>query len=116
MKQDIKLNYNVDVDVTSPLMTWIVKHASWLHNRYQLHSDGKTSYERRWGNNYVKPTCEFAETIRFKYSAGANTKAAIDWDHGIWQGRCTQSDEHYVATKNNVYRTRSVKRLNAPEI
>ena len=59
MKAAIKENYKMVVDATTPIMAWIVKHASWLHNRYQLHSDGKTSYERRWNTHYNKAICEF---------------------------------------------------------
>ena len=50
-KEMIFENYKIKVGVGHPLLTWIVKHAAWIHNRYQLHTDGKTSYERRWGNN-----------------------------------------------------------------
>ena len=96
------VNYGAKVEPTSPLLTWMVKHASWVHNRYQLHTDGKTSYERRWGNNYNKPICEFGETILFQ-SAHKTNKTTIDWNYGIWLGRCTQSDERYVATGDDVY-------------
>ena len=54
-KETIQLNYGVIDGVGHPLLTWIVKHAAWIHNRYQLHTDGRTSYERRWGNNYNIP-------------------------------------------------------------
>ena len=106
----IKVSYDITVGATSPLMSCIVKHASWLHNRYQLHTDGKTSYERRWGNNYTKPICEFGETVLFQYALRAS-KVESNWDYGIWLGRCTQSDEHYVATGKDVYRTRTIRRL-----
>ena len=42
-------------------------------------------------------------------------KTTNDWEYGIWLGRCTQSDEHYVATKDNVYRTRAIQRIPRPE-
>ena len=41
LKTTIKHNHNDDVDTTTPLMACIVKHTSWLHNRYQLHGDGQ---------------------------------------------------------------------------
>ena len=34
------------------LLPWIVRHAAWTVNRYVVHSDGYTSFERRWGRNY----------------------------------------------------------------
>ena len=109
-KETFKDNYNVRLSVFSPIMPWIVKHAAWIHNRYQQHQDGKTSYERRWGRDYGKHICEFGETVLFHYSAGIPDKTTTQWDYGIWFGRCTQSDEHFVATDTNVYRTRSIRR------
>ena len=38
-------------------------------------------------------------------------KTSIAWDYGIWLGRCTQSDEHFVGTAEEVYRTTSIRRL-----
>ena len=110
-KETILTNYRVTVGVGHVLLTWIVKHAAWIHNRYQLHADGRTSYERRWGNNYNKPICEFGETVNFQYST-RTSKTISNWSTGIWLGRCTNSDEHYVATKDDVYRTRPIRRLN----
>ena len=85
LRETIKQNYNIDITPTSLLMTWIVNHASWLHNRYQLHTDGKTIYERRWGNNYSKPICEFGETVLFNYAQRLD-KTTKDWEYGIWLG------------------------------
>jgi len=115
MRESVKTNYGLTITIRQPLTQWMVKHASWTHNRYQLHTDGKTSYERRWGNNYNKPICEFAETVLFKYSAGIPNKTTVSWDYGVWLGRCTQSDEHFVGTAINIYRTRSIRRLPRPE-
>ena len=111
MKETIKNNYGVQVQVDSALMTWTVKHAAWLHNRYQLHTDGKTSYSRRWNHDYIKPICEFAETVLFHYAEPLDNKTTPKWTEGIWLGRCTQSDEHFVGTKDNVFRTRTIRRL-----
>ena len=105
------MNYGLTVGVGHVLLTWIVKHAAWVHNRFQLHTDGKTSYERRWGNHYNKPICEFAETVNFQY-ATRTSKTMSNWSTGIWFGRCTNSDEHYVATSEDVFRTRTIRRLN----
>ena len=57
------------------------------------------------GQTTKKPICEFGETVLFQYAHKTN-KTTIDWNYGIWLGKCTQSDEHYVATGDDVYRTR----------
>ena len=92
-------------------MTWAIKHASWTYNRFQLHHDGKTSFERRWQHDYSRPLCEFGETLLFRASHYPNHKAESAWDYGIWLGKCSRSDEHFVATATRVYRTRTVRRL-----
>ena len=43
--------------------------------------------------------------------SGIPDKTTSSWDYGVWLGRCTQSDEHFVGTKDNIYRTRTVRRL-----
>ena len=98
LKEVIKKHYKYDLKVTHPLMTWLVKHATWLYNRYQLHGDGKTSYERRWGRSYQRPIVTFAETVAFKYAATTKNKTTPDWDYGIWLGKCTQSDDCLLYT------------------
>ena len=37
-----------DIQITAPVMTWLVKHAVWLLNRYLVHDDGLSSYQRRF--------------------------------------------------------------------
>ena len=60
--------YDYNIEAASPLMPWIVKRAAWVHKRYVLRTDGSTSYDRGWGNNYTKPVCEFGEAVRFQYA------------------------------------------------
>ena len=105
------MNYGLAVGVGHPLLIWIVKHAAWIHNWYQLHTDGRTSYERRWGNNYNHHICEFSETVNFQYATRAQ-KTTSNWSQGIWLGRGPQSDEHYIADGKEVYRSRTIRRLN----
>ncbi len=35
----VRTNYGVELRMTDDLVTWAVKHAVWLYNRYQVHSD-----------------------------------------------------------------------------
>ena len=44
-----------------------VRHspAAWTVTRYDIHSDGYTSFERRWGRNYERAICEFGETLLY---------------------------------------------------
>ena len=90
MIDTIKKNYDVKVHINDPLCTCMVKRTSCLYNKYQLHSDGKTSYERRWGNAYVRPICEFGETVLMQYADYKDHgKQESTWVKAIWLGRCT---------------------------
>ena len=107
----VRTNYGVELRMTDDLVTWAVKHAVWLYNRYQVHSDGQTSYARRWGKHYSRPIVTWAETIMFRRPGPPTTKTDIWWDYGIWVGKCTNSEEHFVLTPNGVLRCRSIRRL-----
>eukprot|EP00975_Prorocentrum_lima_P012574 2666314-Prorocentrum_lima.AAC.1 len=59
---DMEERYDYKADATSPITSWAVRHASWLHGRYLQHaSDKKTSYNRRWDRDDASPICNFAE-------------------------------------------------------
>ena len=107
----VKTHYGLELRVTDDLVTWIVKHAVWLYNRYQVHSDGQTSYARRWGRNYSRPILSPFETVMFRRPGPPTTKTEIWWDYGIWAGKCTHSEEHFILTPTGVLRCRSVRRL-----
>lgn len=67
--------------------------------RYLLHSD------RRWGRTHSRSICEFAETLLYRPMRQDTPKVEIRWHCGIWLGKCTQSDEHYIGTPDGVIRT-----------
>ena len=41
-----------EVEIGSSLSQHMLRHAEWLLNRFQLQSDNKTSFHRRWGATY----------------------------------------------------------------
>lgn len=89
-----------------------MKHATWLYNRYLLHSDGKTSYERSWEIHYNRSICEFAQTLLYRPAKPPLPTSETHWHYGydIWLGKCAQSDEHYVRAEYGATRTRDIKR------
>ena len=92
LRLELLKRYNVELSVHSALFTWLVRHAQWLVNRYLQNVQGTTAFERRWGRRY-------------------NGKGKLSWFHGIWLGKDTESDQHFVADATGVFKTRSVKRL-----
>ena len=65
VKAQVESNYSMTMSTKHCLLPWIVRHAAWTVNRYVIHSDGYTSFERRWGRNYERAICEFGETLLY---------------------------------------------------
>ena len=63
IKAQVESNYSMTMSTKRCLLPWIVRHAAWTANRYVIHSDGYTSFERRWGRSYKQSVCEFDETL-----------------------------------------------------
>ena len=55
----VEMAYGVSITSRDPITSWIVRHAAWLLNRYLLHDDGLTSYQRRWQRSFQMSICEF---------------------------------------------------------
>ena len=69
VKAQVESNYSVTMSTKHCLLPWIVRHAAWAVNRYFIHSDGYTSFERRWGINYERAICEFGKTLLYLVSS-----------------------------------------------
>ena len=102
LRLEFLTRYNVELSVHSALFTWLVRHAQWLVNRYLQNVQGTTACERRWGRRYNGALCRFGETVLFRHE---QHKGKLCWLHGIWLGKDSESDQHFV------FKTRSVKRL-----
>ena len=90
----VEQNTGINIDNNSALYPWAVKHAQWLLNRYLVHSDGSTSYFRRWNRNYDGGLCYFAETMQAKLPVVKFTRKADSlWETALWLGKDTEADE-----------------------
>ena len=101
--------YGLKIPVNSVVFPWAVKHAQWLLNRYLIHSDGLTSWQRRWNRTYDRAICSFLEAVTFKVTGLAH-KASPTWRTGLWVGKCTESDEHILLTELGAFKARSIRR------
>ncbi|OLP97472.1 Retrovirus-related Pol polyprotein from transposon TNT 1-94 [Symbiodinium microadriaticum] len=108
LRLEILERYDVDLSVHSALFTWLVRHAQWLVNRYLCNAEGTTAFERRWRKKYAGFLCRFGETVLFRKPHTLKGRAAFV--PGIWLGKDTESDQHFVADASGVFKTRSVKR------
>ena len=109
LRLELLNRYKAELSVHSALFTWLVRHAQWLVNRYLCNAAGTTAFERRWGKRYNGFICRFGETVLFRQQRA--TKGMPAFVRGIWLGKDTESDQHFVADSSGVFKTRSVKRL-----
>ena len=87
---------NLDIDSSSALLPWIVKHSAWTLSRFLVHSSDKlTSYARRRGQPYGSPTCSFGESVYFKLSVSRHAKLKSSWSHGFWLGKGSATNDHF---------------------
>ena len=45
LRLDVEQRWNIKVNTDSPLVSWMVKHAEYIYNRFQPLADGKTAFE-----------------------------------------------------------------------
>lgn len=109
---EIKYALTTKLDITHAIIPWIVLHATWLLNRYQVHTDGLTSFQRRWNRSFDGGLCALSECVHWRKPGKHYSKMDPVWSAGLWLGEDTISGEAYVSTElGSVIRVRSVKRL-----
>ena len=98
-------HYTNALTTRSPIMAWMMRHCAYLTTNYLLHSDGQTSYFRRWQRNNTAPICEFGGTVLYMVPRFFN---------GIWLGRDTTTSESFIRTAGEVVRARTIRRQVGP--
>ena len=97
----------------SPLLHWMVRHASWLMNRFQAQTSTKLSpYEYLRSAAYHGEVHAFGDAVIGRV-AGAleQPKMRARWQRGIWLGKQIGGDEHIVGSSEGVFATRAVRAL-----
>ena len=109
LRHDLADRYGALVPITSPVFTWLVKHAQFLLNNFGIRSDGLTPFERerRWSKRYTSALCKFGEIVLCRLR-GKQPKADPSWVPGLWLGRDASADMHVVGTTSGVFKTRSI--------
>ena len=114
--QQVTISYNLTLSVQHPILPWIVRHAAWLLNRYAIHNDGQTSYQRRWQKDHKAPLCEMAETIQYMISTTRTLpKMEPRFFKGIWLGRDTMTGESIIGIPGKIIRVRTIRRQIEPD-
>ena len=116
LKLQLENNYNTRFTSKHPIMSWMVKHAAYLLNRYAVHADGNTSYYRRWNKERKTPVCEFGETVLYMLpTAKQMPKMEARFFPAIWLGKDTSTSENILGISNKVVRSRATRRQIKPD-
>ncbi len=108
----IEESAGIEVNSDCCIYPWCVKHCQWLLNRFLVHSDGRTSYFRRWGRDYAGGLCCFGELVQAKIIGPKFTrKSDTPWSTALWLGRDTEADEIIVALPDGVRKVRTIRRF-----
>ena len=76
----------------------IVRHGAYLRNTHAIHSDGMTSYYKRWNKKRKIPLCEFGEPVQYTIQG----KLALRCFTGIWLGKDSQTKESILGIPEHV--------------
>jgi hypothetical protein len=114
MKSSLDERMGVKVDVRHPVITWMCEFVSYMMNRMEVASDGKTPYERVKGKRAEVMGLEFAEKVLWKHHPGKKMeKVNSRWGYGIFIGVRTRSNELIVIDfeSKDIKYVRTVRRI-----
>ena len=93
-----------------PVIQWAAMHASWIYNRYHVHSSLRTTpFQSLFGRPYRGKIVAFGQTV-FGLDPKAD-KYRPAWIRGAWLGK-DSSDMDLISTDGqNVVRTKAIRRI-----
>ena len=111
LRLDVEERLGSVVGTTHQCLPWLVRHASWLLNRFQRRQNGATAFENLKRVSYNKPLLQFGERCHWLEAERVTYKYDPRWGIGVWLGRHTASDAHLIGTPGGVIQVRTVRRL-----
>ena len=108
---DVEDRFGSLVGVTHQCVPWLVRHATWLLNRFQRRQNGATAFENLKGASYKKTLMQFGERSHWVEAEPITRKKNPRWKTGVWLGRHSVSDAHLFGTPGGVIQVRTVRRL-----
>ena len=62
----LETKYQVKIGPDNLLIPWLIRHISWLLDRFQTKKNGKTAYESMRGKPYKRQVIPFGEIAQFR--------------------------------------------------
>jgi len=117
-RASLKKAVGVSVGSASPWLSYMIRHSSWVLNRFAVRNDGMTGWERLHGKKYESAVFEFGEQCIGRFANATElgqAKLEERWIRGAWVGRSVMSNGHLLATAQGVLECRSIKAVPASE-
>ena len=103
------------INLESPIVPWLVRHAAYIISRNEINDDGKTALQRMKGRKTTGMMTNFGETVLFKLPRTNVTIGDFEdrFSEGVWVGLTVRSGEHVIATEHGTFRTGAIMRKSA---
>ena len=110
------------LDLASPIVKWLIRHAAFILTRYQVGHDGHTAWRRLTGRNWSGVVAELGEQVLGKLALKrpstdrkvkkGKRKLAQRSIQGTWVGIFPRTGEHIIAlSSGEAIRVRTIHRL-----
>ena len=113
LKLQFESNLGGSVQMSEPIMKWMVRWAAMMLSRFRVSGDSQTAYERQTGRRCQLDVVPFGERVWYRrLSSPDGKKAAMSskWEEGIWLGHSRCSNEAWIGTGSEAVRAWSVRR------
>ena len=81
------------LNVDHSLIGWLVRHAAWLINRYQVRASGRTPYQHMRQREYQGKVLPFGEVVLYRDPSSEHEKFKRRWFPGVFVGKVDNTDE-----------------------
>ena len=110
-KIQIEKNSGITIKDNRPLLTWLPRNAAWQHTRFHKRRDSTTAaYEKIRRMSHQNAILLVGEAVACRRPGALVNKLESAWLEGIWLGRDSKTDEHFIGTPNGTVRRRALKR------
>ena len=104
--------WSVKLNSKHAVIPWIMEHAAYVLNRFEVGHDGRTAQERCKGKPAKVAGVQFGEAVLWRRKAigKALGKLSLLWEDGIFLGKKGRTGEYIVGDKRGVWKTRTLQR------
>jgi hypothetical protein len=112
LRSCLEAKWSVKLNSKHAVIPWIMEHAAFLLNRFEVGHDGRTAQERCKGKPAKVAGVQFGEAVlwRRKPIGNALGKLTLLWEDGIFLGTKGRTGEHIIGDKRGVWKTRTLQR------